>query len=68
MTFPYGLLGSASSLLQGGGQRASQGRGDEAQRRGTTRGGREMDPPKDFIILSEFSEQVGPVPVVGLQG
>lgn len=72
MTFPYGSLGSASSLLGGGGLRGEGRENQEpalAQQHRTRRGGRRMDVPRDFIVLSEFSEQVGPVPVVGvLQG
>ena len=67
MTFPYG---SASGALLGGGGGGEEEEEEEEvlpAKHGTKRHARGMDTPKgpkDFIVLSEFSEQVGPVPVV----
>ena len=58
MSFPYGPLGSASELLVDR---------DDAALAPSHKSTRSMETSKkarDFILLSEFSEQVGPVPVV----
>ena len=57
VTFPYGPLALSSGLL---GRDAVDLIGQ-----GSRRHARGMDAArKDFIVLSEFSEQVGPDPVV----
>ena len=62
---PYGPLSSGPELLWGRrGREEAELAPSQGSRRGKTRGMDAPKKPKDFIVLSEFSEQVGPVPVV----
>ena len=67
MTLPYSplALSSATERVWGGeGTTEAAPTPIQGPRRAKTRDMDALKKPKDFIVLSEFSEQVGPVPVV----